>query len=103
MTSPRKKKLVLDALKPLKEFGKPERSYTERHLKKVMKRNRRNPSESLRNICSIMGYLVETESNKERKKLILEAAWMGMRMSRKLGLFYNLTEEEKIEPNDHKG
>ena len=74
----------LDSLEPIKLFTGDEILRTTRHISMVM-RNITNAEDNARTICGLLGYLWYTEGDKQRRELLLEAAWMGMRMSQKLG------------------
>ncbi len=90
-------KTYLDKMKSLKNYNDCERVWTEKHLSSISKKYKKTPGSHHKTICAVLGYLWETEKDEFRRDLILEAAWMGRRMSIKLEGTHNIIDEEKYE------
>lgn len=73
----------LSSLIPIKEFNAQSKDETISHLNKVI-RKVLDHTDNTKTICAIMAYLWDTETDETRKQLILEAAWIGVRMNKKL-------------------
>ena len=85
----------LDKTISFKIYDDDSKEKTTNHLKKINNIAMDRPNTN-RTICTVLGYLWDTETDPYRKTLLLEAAWMGVRMSDKLEK-HNIIDNEKYE------